>query len=226
MKLVLSLVAFLVLPTEWALAQQKKIASGSEEQLRRVISADTNLVTLAAIESVQKDLGVGNDMARKLTVLGDEYQETVQKELEAAGIKRQPGQRIPEELRLKTLSIRGRVRNEFIPRTKELLSDHQAYRLRQIWLQACMKSGPRGLLEPDVAWELALTDDQKRALDSLNAEMKEKPCPGGQPVKGSREAMAQLLSIQEEYAKKAADVLTTDQKAALGKEFSFPKPAR
>jgi hypothetical protein len=226
MKLLLSVAALLVMTTELALAQQKKTATGSDEQLRRAISADTNMVTLAAIESVQKNLGVGEDVARKLTLLGDEYQEMVRKELETAGIKRQPGQRMPEELRLKTLSIRGRVRNDFIPKTKELFTVDQARRLRQIWLQASLKSGPMGVLEPDVAWELELTDDQKQALNSLNAELREKQFPGGQPVKGSREAMAKLLNIQEEYAKKAADVLTAEQKDALGKEFPFPKLAR
>ena len=227
MRHLLYIAALLGMAAELARAQQKTSGSGSDEQLRRVISADTNMVRLAAIEAVQKDLSVGDDVAVKLKLLADEYEEAVRKELENAGVTRQPGQgRISEELRLKWLSTRGRVRNEFIPKTKELLSADQARRLRQIWLQACIKSGPRGLLEPDVAWEMELTDAQKQAVTSLNAEMREKQFPGGQAVKGSREAMAKLHDIQEEYAQKAADVLTAEQKESLGKEFPFPKLAR
>jgi hypothetical protein len=233
MKLLLAAAAALGMTTELAMTQQNEPGIGSDEQLRRAIGADTNMVTLAAIGSVQKDLGVGEDVARKLTRLGEAYQAAVRRELGDAAVLKKPfkkDQPAPEKFtadqRQEFLETRRRLHNEFIPKTTELLTTDQTKRLRQIWLQACSKSGPRRLLESDVASELQLTDDQKKALNALQAEMREKQFPGGSPVKGGREAMANLISIQEEYAKKSVDVLTVEQKAGLGKEFPFPKLAR
>jgi hypothetical protein len=77
MKLLRSVAALLAMTSGLAMAQQKgPPESGSDERLRL-----DNIVVVAAIEVVQTDLGVGDDVARKLTRLHNDYQAAITKEL-------------------------------------------------------------------------------------------------------------------------------------------------
>jgi Spy/CpxP family protein refolding chaperone len=172
----------------------------------------TNLVTLAANESVQKDLGLSGDVAGKLTSLRDDYRAAVQKEYQSAGINFQDFQNITNEQRQKMADIGRKLNNEFDPKVKELVSADQYKRLKQIQLQANLRNqGPSALTDADVAAELKLTDEQKKKLDDLNAEYGRR-LRGGAGGGGGAEAFAQL---REERTTKTMEVLTADQKAKL-----------
>jgi hypothetical protein len=217
-----------------ALSQQKGGPFTPPDQLPEQLRSD-NIVTLAAIEAVQKDLGVGNDVARKLTLLNNDYQAAMVKEREKAGLSRPgPGQfgkigfsgKTTDEQREKIMEFRGRLNNEFIPKATELLSADQVKRIQQIQLQARLTFGPRALLAPAVASELKLTDDQKESLTALHTEMREKQFPGGAGIP-AQTAREKLRKVVEEYAPKVVEVLTAEQKEVLkklkGKEFDVSK---
>lgn len=222
MKLLRSVAALLAMTSGLAMAQQKgPPESGSDERLRL-----DNIVVVAAIEVVQTDLGVGDDVARKLTRLHNDYQAAITKEQEKAGLP-PPGQRVTnEEDRQKVSEIRGRMNDEFIPKAKQLLSVDQFKRFQQIQLQLRLRTGPAGLLTlvPDVASELKLTDDQRQSLNALLRQMRQGFGLGGI---GTRDGQERLRKVQEEYAAKAVEVLTEEQRVALtklkGSEFDVSK---
>jgi len=227
MKLLISVAVSLAMTAGSAMAQQKGLGSDDRPQFN-------SITFLVAIESVQKDLGIGDDVAWKLKLLRDECQAANKREFENAGIPIPWTRRLTDEERQKSFEVMRKLNNEFNPKATELLSDDQVKRLQQIRLQGRLKAGPAGLLAlaPDVASELKLTDDQKQSLNALDMEMREKQYPGGAGA-GVRagpggEGMERLRKVQEEYAAKAVEVLTTEQKEALnkfkGKVFNVSAP--
>jgi len=171
-------------------------------------------VTLAADESVQKDLGVSADTAKKLTSLRDDVNAARTKEYQTAGINLQDFQNISAEQRQKMGEISTKLNAEFAPKVKELLSADQYKRLQQIQLQANLSlQGPTALNAPEVASELKLTDEQKQKLMALNTEYAQKQrdlFTGGGG--GGGEAFTKL---REERATKTIEVLTPEQKEKL-----------
>jgi len=182
-------------------------------------------VRLAAIEAVQKDLGVAEEVARKLTLLYNDYQAANKRESENAGTRPPGPGRVTDEERQKIMEIRGRLNSEFIPKATELLSPDQVQRFHQIQLQGRLRSGPRALLAPDLASELKLTDAQKQSLTALHTEMRGKQFPGGLGAPGR--VGLELRKVEQEYAAKAVEVLTAEQKDTLnklkGSEFDVSK---
>jgi hypothetical protein len=172
-----------------------------------------NLVTLAAVEAVQKDLGVSSDVAGKLTSLRDDLNAARQKEIQSAGINLQDFQNMTAEQRQKLTAIGNKLNDEFNPKVKALVSADQYKRLQQIQLQAALRNqGPPALTAPEVASELKLTDDQKKKLEDLNTEFlqKQRDLFGGGG--GGQEAFAKL---RDERTSKTMDVLTAEQKTKL-----------
>ncbi len=223
MKPLFSVVALLAMTAGFARSQERvPLGSESDERLRF-----DHIIAIAAIEVVQTDLGVGDDVARKLTRLHNDYEAAIARDREKAGLPR-PGQRLTnEEDRQKLSEIRGRMNDEFIPKAKELLSADQFKRFQQIQLQIRLRTGPAGLLAlaPDVASELKVTDDQRQSLKTLIRQMQ-----GGfarTSVIGITDGPERRRKVQEEYAAKAVEVLTEEQSVALtklkGREFDISK---
>src|SRR5437762_2930901 len=88
-----------------------------------------SLVTLAANEGVQKDIGLSGDVVAKLTSLRDDYRAAAQKEYQNAGISFQGLQNMSrEERRAMTEKIAGvdrKLSDEFNPKLKALVSADQ-----------------------------------------------------------------------------------------------------
>jgi hypothetical protein len=207
-----TVVALAVL-TGTALAQQKGRGRGG---FGGGFGGGGGLVTLAANEPVQKDLGLSGDVTSKLTTLRDDYRAAVQKEYQTAGINPQDFQNITQEQRQKMADIGRKLNDEFNPKVKALVSADQAKRLQQIQLQAGLQNqGPSALTEPDVAAELKLSDDQKKKLADLNTEFgrRQRELFGGGGG-GGQEALAKL---REERTSKTMEVLTAEQKETLNK---------
>jgi len=222
-----------------AIAQQKSEGTRESGALR-----PDNIVNLAAIEAVQKDLGVSPDVASKLTLLRDEYRAAVEKEYQDAGINpRDYPNSMTDEQRRKYAEIGRKLDDEFIPKAKELLTADQNKRFQQIQFQYRLSSnGPRALLAPDVASELKLTDNQQQKPNALSSELSQKQndlmagvggqkgSGGGFRVVGSAavaEVRDGLAKIREEHRTKAVEVLTAEQKESLtklkGNEFDVSR---
>jgi Spy/CpxP family protein refolding chaperone len=179
------------------------------------------LVRFAALEAVQKDLGVSDEVARKLTLLRDAYQATYQKEYQNADLPQTTPVRLTPELNKKIGEIGQKLDDEYIPKVNELLSADQQKRFQQIRFQNGLRNqGPAALLS--VASELKLTDDQQQKLNALKQENSLKQTP---PLDfaARREFGERLVKVKEEYTTKAVEVLTAEQKATLqtlkGREF-------
>src|SRR5262249_30991442 len=164
-RLLLLVAVSLAMTAGSSMAQQK--SEGTRESA--TLQPD-NIVNLAAIEAVQKDLGVSPDVASQLTQLRDEYRPAGQEEYQDAGINpRDRASSLTDEQRRKYAEIGRKLDDEFIPKAKKLLTADQNKRFQQIQLQHRLNSsGPRALLAADLASELKLRDDQQQKLNALS----------------------------------------------------------
>src|SRR4051812_5993579 len=87
--------------------------------------AGKTLVALAAMEPVQKDIGISGDTASKITSLRDDSNAARQKELQTAGINFQGFQNMSSEerqkMRDKMADIDKKLNDEFNPKLKALV---------------------------------------------------------------------------------------------------------
>src|SRR5262245_27344797 len=122
------------------------------------------LVSLAAQEPVQKDLGLSADVVGKISPLNDEYRAALQKEagtLDFQGLRDLPeAERAAKlaEYTKKTAEASAKVNTEYTPKLQAIVGADSIKRLKQIQLQA---QGADGLTSTEVAAELKLTDEQK-----------------------------------------------------------------
>jgi len=178
--------------------------------------AGTTLVALAAMEPVQKDIGISGDAASKITSLRDDSNAARQKELQTAGINFQGFQNMSSEerqkMRDKMAEIDKKLNDEFNPKLKSLVSADQYKRLQQIQLQANLRfRGPGALTYSDVASELKLSGEQKKKLDDLQTEYDAKQ---RELFTGGFDPQA-AAKLAEERTSKTMDVLTAEQKETL-----------
>jgi hypothetical protein len=172
-----------------------------------------NLLTLATNEAVQKELGIGADLAAKLTSLRDDYRAAIQKEYQTAGIDFQNFQNLSADERQKVMAkmteINTKLNEEFTPQLAKLLSADQMVRLKQIQIQA---QGATALTaNPEVAKELNLSEEQQRKLSDLQAEFLRRQrdlFASGDP----QERLAKMRELSSERDAKMLAVLTDEQK--------------
>jgi len=215
------------LNNEEALAELRKQVPPFWEQSPSVFK-----VHFAALLAVQRDLAVSEEVARKLSLLRDEYRATYRKECQAADLFQSPGQ-VPLSQRKQLQGVMRKMDDEFIPKVDELLSADQQKRFQQILFQYLLKDrGPLALVA--VASELKLSDEQQQKLTALDRELSPRP-PGpkgrvpapprpGPMAKGREAAENRLLKVRE-YSTKAVEVLSAEQKATFetlkGSEFDL-----
>lgn len=176
--------------------------------------AGGNLLTLAANEAVQKELGVSADLASKLTSLRDDYRAAQQKEYQTAGIRFQDFQNLSaderQSLMRKMAEVNAKLNEEFTPQLQKLLSADQMARLKQIQLQA---QGALALTTNDeVVRELQLTEEQRRKLTEVQNEYLRRQrdlfTDGGDP----QQRFARIRDLNRERDDKLLAVLTDAQK--------------
>src|SRR5437016_2353508 len=139
---------------------------------QRFSSRTNSLVSLAATESVQKHLGITGDAVSRLNTINDEYRAAAQKEFTAVGIDYSAISDLPAAERAvemrkaseKSTDVNRKLAAAFLPKLAEILTPDQILRLRQIQLQA---SGTDVWMEPEVAKELDLTNEQKATITEL-----------------------------------------------------------
>ena len=184
---------------------------------QRFGSRSNTLVSLAANEVVQKELGISGDLAAKLDDLNDQYREASQREFSRSGIDFSAIGDLPaleraaemRKLSEKTAEINRKLTGQFQPKLDELLTPPQIDRLKQIQLQA---SGIDVWLEPLIAKELDLTDAQRTQLTELRAEYSRRV----QQLDGEfQQRFARTRELNAERDKQALDLLSETQRARL-----------
>ena len=206
-----------------AMASMLLIASTAEAQ--RFGRSSNSLVGLAANEAVQKELGIGDEAAGKLRALSDDYRAESQKETTKLGIDFAAIGDLPRaeqaaknrEVAATMADMTRKLTAEFLPKLREVLSDEQLTRLRQIQLQA---QGIDAFTEPEVSAALAFTEAQNKQLAELRNEYSRRQ----QDLDGDFQSrFAKIRELNAERDKKALELLSADQKAQLaalhGKPF-------
>jgi hypothetical protein len=188
-------------------------------------SRSNSLVSLAANEVVQKDIGVNGDLAAKLEALNDEYRNASQKEFSATGIDFSAVSDLPaleraaemRKITEKTSTVNRKLATVFLPKLQELLTTEQIQRLKQIQLQA---NGVDSWLEPEFVKELDLTAEQSAKLVEIRAEYSRRQ----QQLEGDfTQRIVKSRELNAERDNRALGHLTDQQKGRLaelkGSEF-------
>src|SRR4051794_13220644 len=185
---------------------------------QRFFGSRTNtLVSLAANDAVQKDLGVSGEAVAKLNTLGDEYRTASQKVFTALGIDYSAISDLPaleraaetRKVSEKTAEVNRKLTADFTPKLAEVLSPAQIHRLKQIQLQA---SGIDVWTEPEFAKELELSEEQKTKLTELRNEYSRRQ----QLLDGDfQQRSARIRELNTERDNKGLELLTAEQKTKL-----------
>jgi hypothetical protein len=191
-------------------------------------------VQLAAHVAVQKELGLSGETTSKINALHENYLAAKREALDAA--KLPTGAQIAQGLsreemhksRQKQADVSFTLENEFTPKLKELLSADQMKRLKQIQVQ---RQGTMALTVPEVASELALTEDQLKNLDDLREEQLRKLQKAlREDIGGGGNYVAKRGEIAVEMENKSLELLTAEQKAKYealkGSPFDISQLAR
>lgn len=179
-----------------------------------------NLLSVAANEAVQKEIGADEATAGKIRSLNDEHRDAIQNE---APFNFRDLQNLSDDERAAKVrewnEKRSAVTAKFEPKLKEALSADQFKRVKEIYVQAL---GSQALTNREIAKELALSEDQTKKISDLQSEYDGKRrelFAGG----AGADARAKFGELREEEANKVTEVLTKEQQdkfAALkGKEF-------
>jgi hypothetical protein len=193
---------FLALATSNAMAQP----GGGRGRGPRGGSGEAMLLQQA---SVQKELKLSDEQIQQVTALAAKQRETFSA----------LGDLDPEERRQKVAEAQQAQRAELA----KILAADQAQRLKQIaWQQA----GPQALANPEVATALALSDEQKQAVETAQNEMREqmRAVFAGGPGGDRETARAKMAEIQKAATEKLDQVLKPEQqtkfKELLGTPFT------
>ncbi len=167
-----------------------------------------SLLTLAANEAVQKEIGVTDDQKAKLKVLWDEHQMDSVKATADAGLEGINFREITDEQRKKLDEVSKNITTKYTPKLKETLKPEQLERVQQIAYQA---AGPAAYNDPEVVKALDITKEQQEKLATVNKDFGEKMralFAGGGAGGGNREAFTKL---REEQTAEIAKVITAEQ---------------
>ena len=191
-----------------------------------------NLMDLAGIEAVQKEIEALDDQVAAIKKAGEEAR-AARDAQRGQGGQRPDFQNMSDAEREKAMAeMRARREKETEAANAKLgqiLLPHQIARLEQISLQQRMRMLGMGVLaDPKIAAKLSLTDEQKKKVEAqteaVGARMRELFQGGNRD--GMREKMEQMRKESDE---KYSAMLTADQKAQFeklkGAEFKMPEGA-
>jgi hypothetical protein len=175
-------------------------------QVRRQLLEALGTPYLVFLDQAQAELKLSDEQKQKLD-------ERLLREVRDAG---QLFQRLPEmkpEEREKELHAYRRKAHEALGSWMgKTFKPEQFQRLRQLMLQ---REGPFGLLNPDVATELKLTEEQRKQLMTVVGELEQKlrPLLEEAHAKGNHEEIRpKALKVRAEHGRRLEAVLTDGQK--------------
>lgn len=178
--------------------------------------SQNSLISLAANEAVQKDLGCSAYEVNKLRELQDQSRAVAQKELSGMGVSFQSFRNLSDDERTAALAkmteVNARVAKDFTPRLAKVLLPDQLKRLRQIQIQA---GGIDVLLEAEMVADLGLSEEQKQSLAAIRDEYNRRQQGFNRGDGGDAERSARNREQDEERDRKASEVLTSLQREKL-----------
>jgi len=155
---------------------------------------------LLALKEVQSALKLTDEQNSKIGKINDQMREDARKAMEDGG-----GQEKMRELMTATTA-----------KINEVLDEGQQKRLMGIFIQV---SGANAALDPAVAKELNITDDQKKQLNDArqkNMDAMREAFEAARDQEGGREAMREKMEkLRDDANKSMLAVLTSDQQAQL-----------
>jgi len=155
---------------------------------------------LLMAKEVQDALKLTDDQKDKLKKINDDMRDAVRKAMDDGSAREKM-----QELMASTTT-----------KVNEVLDEGQQKRLMGIFIQV---NGANAALDPAVAKELNVTDDQKKQMDEIrdkNREAMRDLFQGARDQEGGREAMREKMDkLREEESKSLLAVLTSDQQAQL-----------
>ncbi len=162
--------------------------------------------TLLMRDDVQKELNLSEQQKTKLNQMQQEMRQAMQE-----------SRNLPPEQRREQMQ---QLRQKYDPTS--ILTDAQRKRLRELELQW---QGPMALLDPNIAREVGLTQEQQAKIRGIVQEtfQSTRGQPGQPPQPGER--IQELQKAREQAEKKILEVLTPAQREKwqqmTGKPFEF-----
>jgi Spy/CpxP family protein refolding chaperone len=148
-----------------------------------------SMTRLATVDTVQDALKLTDDQKEKIKTINEETRDAMRKEFESGGR--------PDREKMRKLM------DEASEKLNKVLDAGQQKRLMGIFVQV---AGPGAVMDPSVAKEIGVTDEQK---DKLREAMG--PPPGG----GGAGGAAGFRERREKMEKEVTAILTSDQQKKL-----------
>ncbi len=193
------------------------VGAGQDAWAQRSFGSRNNLVSLAANDAVQKDLGVEKDVAGKLASLSDEYRSASEREFKTLGFDFSAISDLPAAERAvemkkvadSSAEVTRKLAAAFLPKLEKHLTPDQIARLQQIQLQA---AGVEVWTESLWAKELDLSDAQKEQLTELRNVYSRR----ANSIEGDfTERIAKTRELNTERDAKALELLNDAQRGKL-----------
>lgn len=172
--------------------------------------------------AVHKELGLSEGQAEKLEALANELREDMMSRFaELRGLD-------PEEARTKGAEMMADVEKKMAEGVKGVLEPKQLDRFEQIRIQAM---GLQAFSNPKVAEKLSLSEDQKATIEGLAADLEtatreEFMAAREAGPEGMQAAGRKIAALRKEAMEKAANALSSEQKASwkelIGEPFEMP----
>jgi hypothetical protein len=160
---------------------------------------------LVSNKSVQKELGLTEDQAKKATEAVNAVRQKHQDDF--AGLRDLEG----EERAQKAQQLMKTVGDEQMKSIADILSADQIKRLKQISLQT---RGAQAFADPEIQKDLKLTDDQKDKIKTINDDARQEMgalFSGGGGF-GDPETQKKMAALRKETLEKVTAVLEDSQK--------------
>jgi Spy/CpxP family protein refolding chaperone len=181
-------------------------ALGSAQEMRAKDMLVSKKVFIALQAEVRAELKVTDDQFQKIK---DAFGESLQ----------------IEEDRIMVMVTDGQDLNQMAKDALKSLTPEQSKRLNEVWIQS-MKGA--AVADEEVAKELKLTDEQKKAIDKLVQDAGQQIIDLYSGGNHDESSVKQASEIRSKAGTKMIEVLTEEQKksyeAMKGKDFKFKNP--
>jgi Spy/CpxP family protein refolding chaperone len=174
-------------------------------------------MTLLQSEAVQKELKLLDDQKADLKKIADELQAKMREQFSGMrDLDQEKRAAKMEELRKTGAAQVAELQKKI---GKEILTESQVARVKQIWLQV---QGVRALSNAEVAADLGLSDAQKKQVEDIQAAARaemQKLFAGARDMSQEERTQARekMTASQKQVEEKLTGVLTADQKAKFEK---------
>jgi Spy/CpxP family protein refolding chaperone len=189
---VIATVAIVAMASQMAMAQNeggRRGRGGRGGQGGGMMGGPISMTRLATVDTVQDALKLTDDQKEKIKTINEETRDAMRKEFESGGR--------PDREKMRKLM------DEASDKLNKVLDAGQQKRLMGIFVQV---AGPGAVMDPSVAKEIGVTDEQK---DKLREAMG--PPPGGPGAGGA----ANFRERREKMEKEVTAILTSDQQKKL-----------